>query len=98
MESVGLKLAPLTDNLRTVHKLPKTVNGVLITEVKKGGLAADKGLNAGDVIVEIDQQAVATPDDVAGKVAAAQKAGRNSVLFFIARGGDMRFIALKLKK
>ncbi|MCE9508095.1 MAG: DegQ family serine endoprotease [Alphaproteobacteria bacterium] len=98
VESVGLSLAPLTDQLRDTYKIPPSTDGVLITEVRKDGAAASKGLEEGDVIVEIDQQEVATPEDAAAKIAAAEKAKRASVLLFIARKDDMRFVALKLKK
>jgi serine protease Do len=98
VESVGLGLAPLTDRLRDTYKIPPATNGVLVTEVRKDGIAADKGLEEGDVIVEVDQQEVATPEQVAGKIAAAEKAKRTTVLLFVARKDDMRFVALKLKK
>jgi serine protease Do len=98
VESVGLSLTTLTDQLRDIYKIPPSIDGVLITEVNKDGAAANKGLEPGDVIVEVDQQEVATPEDVASKVAAAEKAKRASVLLFIARKDDMRFVALKLKK
>lgn len=98
VESVGLGLASLTDALRSAYKIPETVNGVLVTEVKKDGVAADKDFSPGDVIVEVDQKEVTTPEQVAEKIEAAKKAGRASILLFIARKDDMRFVALKLKK
>jgi len=98
VESIGLSLAALNDQLRDTYKIPKTANGVLITEVKKDGIAAEKGIAPGDVIVEIDQQEVTTPEQAADRIAAAEKAKRASVLLFIARKDDMRFVALKLKK
>jgi len=96
--SLGLGLAPLTDKDRDTYGLGKQIAGVLITDVKPDGAAAEKGLAAGDLIVEVDQQDVAAPQDVLDKVAAAQKAGHTSVLFFVARKQDLRFVAIKLKK
>jgi serine protease Do len=98
VESLGLGLSAINDQLRDTYKIPASTNGVLITEVKKDGIAAEKGIEPGDVIVEIDQQEVTTPEDAAGKIAAAEKAKHASVLLFIARNDDMRFVALKLKK
>ncbi len=98
VDSVGLGLVALTDANRATYKVAKTVNGVLILDVKKDGPAADKGLERGDVIIEVDQKEVATPEHVMEKVAAAATAGRASVLFFVARRDDMRFVALKLKR
>ena len=96
--SLGLGLAPLTEDLRDTYKIPKSVKGVVISAVKQDSVAADKDVAVGDVISEIDQQEVTTPAQAAEKIAAAQKAGHASVLLFIARGDDMRFVALKFKK
>ena len=93
---LGISLAVLTDAARDQYGLEAQTKGVLITEVKPGGPGAEKGLAEGDVIVEFDQQEVSTPADVAQKVEEAKKAKRNSVLLFIARKQDMRFVALKL--
>jgi serine protease Do len=98
IEGLGLSVAPLTAKMRDTYGLPKDVKGVAIVEVKKGGAADEKGLAIGDVISEVDQQDVATPKDVSGKIEAAQKAGKTSVLLFIARKNDMRFVAVKLPK
>ncbi len=72
--------------------------GVVIASVKQDSVAADKDIAVGDVIAEIDQQEVTTPAQAAEKITAAEKAGHASVLLFIARGDDMRFVALKFKK
>jgi len=96
--SLGLGLTTLSDELRDTYKIQKNVRGVVVATVKPDGIAADKDVAVGDVISEIDQQEVTTPAQAAEKIAAAQKAGHASVLLFIARGDDMRFVALKFKK
>jgi serine protease Do len=98
IEDVGLNVANLTEPLRELYKIDAARNGVLVTEVKKDSAAAEKGFQAGDVIVELDQAEVTTADQVKDKIAAALKAKRSSVLFFVARGSDLRFIAVKIKK
>jgi len=98
VSSLGLGLGALTDELRNTYKIPKNVNGAVITTVKEDSDAADKDVKIGDVIAEVDQQEVASPAQAAQKIADAQKAGHPSVLLFIARGDDMRFVALKFKK
>lgn len=95
---LGLKLSALTDDLRDSYGLADDVSGVLVTGVDRDGPAAGKGLADGDVIVEIDQQAIETPADAAKAVAAAAKIGKKSLLLFVARKEDRRFVALKLKK
>ena len=96
--SLGIGLAPLTDAAREKYGIDKKLAGVLVADVTEGGAAAEKGIAEGDVIVEIDQTEVAAPKDIVEKVAAAEKAGHASVLLFVARKQDLRFIALKPKK
>jgi serine protease Do len=94
---LGMTVAPLDEALRQQHGLPEGMKGVVVTAVANNGAAAERGIAAGDLIVEIDQQESGTPDNVAQKVAEAKKAGRSSVLLFVARKEDRRFVALKLK-
>ncbi|MBI3440572.1 MAG: DegQ family serine endoprotease [Proteobacteria bacterium] len=96
--SLGLGLSPLTEQLRDTYKIAKTINGVLVAEVKPNGPAAEKGMTVGDVIIEVDQQEVTTPEQIINQVSAAEKAKKTSILFFVAHDDDVRFIALKLKK
>jgi serine protease Do len=58
--------------------------------------AAKKGLLEGDVIVEINQQAVNDPGKARDLIDKAAKNGRSSVLLLVNREGDVRFVALKL--
>jgi serine protease Do len=95
--SLGLVLSTLTERARQAHGLPQALSGVLVSEVKPGSPAAEKGLAAGDVIAEVDQKEVTAPEEVLAGVAAAEKAGHSSVLFFVGRKQDMRFVAIKLK-
>ena len=97
LDSLGVSLAPLTDAARDQYALPKSLHGVLITDVKRDGRAAEKGIAPGDVIAEVDQAEVSAPEDVIQKVEAADKAGHASVLLFVGRKDDMRFVAIKLK-
>ncbi len=96
--SIGLKLSLLTDEAREKYGVAKSVTGALVSGVTADSPAAQKGLAEGDVVVEIDQQDVGTPEDVATKAAAAQKAGEPSVLLFIARKNDRNYVVVKFKK
>jgi serine protease Do len=95
---IGLVLAPLTDELRTKHKLGKDVKGVLVLEVDPASPAAEKGVKAGDVIVEVAQDAVTSLDDIAKSVDKVKKAGRKAVLLRLESGkGDLRFVAVPVQ-
>jgi serine protease Do len=49
---IGVKIRTLTPALSKQHKLPEDVKGALVTAVTAGSPAQEKGIVAGDVIVE----------------------------------------------
>lgn len=98
VESVGLNLKKVTDALRRDYAIPANVDGVAISNVDPQSEAAQKGLFEGDVIVEINQQPVTDPEKAKQAIEDAQKNGRPSVLLLVNREGEVRFLALKLKK
>jgi serine protease Do len=92
---MGLKLAPLTDELRQKHGLDKKVTGVLVTEIDSQSPAALKGVKAGDVIVEAAQEQVSSVDDILKSIDKVRKTGRKTVLLRLEDGkGDLRFVAV----
>lgn len=95
---VGITVNSLGESTRKEFNVPEDVNGVIITKTDPKGEAAIKGLAAGDVIVEINQQKVETPKEAADAIAKAEKDGKSSVLILANREGDVRFVALRLKK
>ena len=96
IDSVGLSLDTITAQDRQTYKIGDDVTGVIVTDAKELSEAAEKGLAAGDVIVEINQQIVTDPKGAQDIIDKAAKAGRNSVLLLVNREGDVRFVALRL--
>ncbi|MGF7162368.1 serine protease Do [Rhodoligotrophos appendicifer] len=95
--SLGLQLRSLSDELREQYQIKEGVNGVVVTEVTPGSSAAEKRIEAGDVIVEVGQKAVSSPDEVVNRVKEIEKNGRKSVLMLVANSqGEPRFLALRL--
>ncbi len=98
---LGMTVTALNDEQRAKFKTDKDVKGVVITEVTPDSVAADKRLEPGDVITEAGEKAVVGAADISAAVEEAQKANKNSVLLLVAKGGkqgEMRYIAVKLKK
>ena len=96
--ALGIDLANLSDDLRKKFKIRDTVKGIVILGVEANSPAADKRLNAGDVIVEIAQEAVSSADDFQAKVDRLKKDGRRTALLLVAGGdGELRFVALSLQ-
>lgn len=95
---IGLKLAPLTDEARRKYSIDAKVTGALVEEVDPDSPAAQKGLKAGDVIVEAGQDPVSKPEDVVKSVDKVKNSGRKAVLLRVEDGkGDLRFVAVPLE-
>ena len=95
---LGLSLSKITPALRERFELDDKTNGVIITDVDEAGTAAEKGLRQGDVIVEVDQEEVASPGDVADRVAKAKDEGYRVVTLLVYRQGDFQWVAVRIEK
>ena len=96
VEQLGLTLQKVSDQLREKFGLSDSVKGVVITKVAPNSPASEKQLQAGDVILEVDQKPVTTPQEVSEIVGKLQAQKKRSVLLFVERQGDPRFAALRL--
>ena len=93
---LGMTLLPLSANLREQFSFGDDVSGVVITGVLGDSAAFERGIRPGDIIVEVGQEEVSTPAEVASKVRAIEQLGRKSVLLLVQRGGDLRLVAVRL--
>ena len=98
VEALGMTLSSMTDDLRKRYEVRDGVAGVVVTGVESDSAAAEKGIRPGDIIVEVGQEEVLSPDEVINKVAAVQESKRKSVLILLQRAEDLRFVALRLKE
>ena len=95
---LGVMLGQLTPEARQQFQLPADVQGVVVTDVQPGSPAAEKGLQAGDVILEANRKQVSDPKAVADAVRAAAEQGDNTVLLLVQRDGQNRFVAIGLER
>lgn len=93
---VGLSVAALNDRLRSDFGLDEDAKGLVVTAVEPGGPSAEQGIKPGDLIVEVSQEPVTTPDQMAAKVTAARESGKKSILLLIEGDAGLRFVALRL--
>jgi serine protease Do len=91
-----MSVSKLTALNRKSYNVPDDVNGVIISEVVNHGEADKKGLDLGDIVVEVNQQSVIEPESFKDILDRAVKDKKSSVLLLVNRGGDVRFVALKL--
>jgi serine protease Do len=96
---LGLKIAPITQDARDKYQLNAELKGVVITQVTPDSAAAQRGLKAGDVIVEVQQEAVSSPADVQDRIDRTRKQNRKSVLMLVQGQGQegLRWIPLPLE-
>ena len=95
---VGLKLAPLTEEMRKKFGLKDTVNGVVITEIEPGSPAAQSRAKVGDVIIEAGEEAVSSVEDISKRIEAVRKTGRRTILLRLeSSNGEFKSVALPFR-
>ena len=85
----------LTPEARQKNGIQKSVSGILITKVAPKSDAAQKGIKAGDVVVELDKKPVKSVDAVAQWAAETAEMGLDTAFVLIDRGGERFFAVVK---
>jgi len=70
--------------------------GVVVTGVDPNGPAAERGIQEGDVILNVGGASVSTPADVQKQLTQVQKSGKHEVLMRVKSGEATHFVALPL--
>ncbi|WP_034995326.1 Do family serine endopeptidase [Beijerinckia mobilis] len=96
---LGMSLSNLNDDTRQKFSIRDTVgSGVVITDIDPESAAAEKHVQAGDVIVEINQDQMKSPTDVSKKLKSLKEQGKKTALLLIANNqGEVRFIAVGMQ-
>lgn len=85
LDSFGLTVVPA-----------ETGTGLVITSVAPDSAAEERGLQAGDVIIAVNNQDVTKASDVVSIIDAAAKDGRKAALFQVENENRSRFVALPI--
>lgn len=96
VEIYGMTLQPLTEEIRQRFDIISDVKGVLVVDVSPKSSAAEKGIRSGDIIMEISQEEVHTPQHMLEKFKGAEKENRKSALLLINRNGESRYVSIKI--
>jgi serine protease Do len=97
VEVLGLTLAALDDTARDEFGIAEGVSGVVIMDVSPDSQAAERNIAAGEVITEIAQESVETPEDVQTRIEALRDQGRrNALLMLASQTGELRFVTLRI--
>ena len=97
-EELGMKLLTINSETRTQLNLPEDLNGVAVLDVTETSDAFEKGIRAGDVIVEAGRTKVTDVNDISDIFENAISSGRKSILLLVQRGNNSRFVGLSLSK
>jgi serine protease Do len=97
LSGLGLRVAPISPELRDRFGLRPDQRGVVIVEVAPDSPAAERELRPGDVIVEVQQQQVSTPQDVQEQIARLRRQNRATALLLVESQSGQRFVPLRLR-
>ena len=86
--ALGIQIAPAKDGDK----------GVAIVGVDPNGTAAEQGLAAGDIILDVAGKPVSTPEDVKSGIASARSQGKKAVMMRIQTADGARFVAVPFPK
>ena len=86
---LGITAEPLTPDASAQLGLRRGTQGVLVTQVDPAGSAAQAGVREGDVIQEVNRQAVRSPGDIRN---AMQRSGNGTAVLLVDRGGQAIYI------
>ncbi len=96
--ALGLELTALNAETRKRFNLKDGQKGVVINRVDPNSNAATKRLAAGDVIVEVGQEPVNTPQELTDRIEKLKKESRKSALLLVANAqGELRFVAVAIE-
>jgi serine protease Do len=96
-KALGLEMSTLSQELREKYKFKDDAKGVVVTDVENGSPADDKQVKPGDLILQVGQQVVTTPEDVTKRLDELKKNGSKQALLLLSNGqGELRFVAVAL--
>lgn len=95
---VGMALTALTHDEQQQMGLDPSVKGVIVARVTPGSRADQSGVQSGDVIVRVGNEAVTSPAEASAKIHAAEHDKKAAVPLLVMREGATYYLALQLDK
>jgi serine protease Do len=89
---LGIGVQPVTPEVSQQLGLPAGTQGLVVGNVDSNGPAADAGIQEGDVLVQVNQQAVRSINDLQS---ALQKSGTRPALVLVNRKGTTIFLTVQ---
>jgi serine protease Do len=92
----GLRLAPLTEQARKQYGLDPKLSGALVSAVEPDCEARDLGIQPGDVITYVQDQPIASPDDVRHAIETAHQERRTYLAMLVQSKSGVRWVSLSI--
>ena len=96
-EVSGMVVSSLTKEWKDALKLEPETTGVVVISVEDDSIASEKGILAGDLIIEANQKKVSDIKQFNDSLNITKNSGKPSILLLIRRNGNQRFLALPIK-
>ena len=96
-EVSGMVVSSLTKEWKDALKLEPETTGVVVISVEVDSAASEKGIVAGDLIIEANQKKVSDMKQFNDSLNITKNSGKPSILLLIRRNGNQRFLALPIK-
>ena len=96
MVNYGVHLSAIGDSERREFALPATRRGAVVTSVEPDSFAADNGIQPGDVVVRVGDQAVSGLADLRASLKQVKEQGRRSALVLVRGKNGQRWVAVPL--
>ena len=93
--AIGIALAPLDGAAREALHLPRGTDGAVVAAVRPDSVAAEAGLQPGDVITAVGPHHVKDPEGAARAIREATRSPGAAVALRILRDGHGAFVALQ---
>lgn len=95
---LGLDVVPLNAELRRRYNIKDGIEGVVVTRVDPNSVAGERRVSVGDVIVEVQREAVRNAADIRKRLDALKAQGQRRALFYVATGpeGTLRYVTLPI--
>lgn len=96
LADLGVTFAAIDDEARTKYSLSDSQRGVVVTDVTRDGPADTRGLQPGDVVTEVQQTGVNSPDALSKELTRARQQKKHTVLLLVQGSDGLRWVPLPL--
>lgn len=96
LRELGVKLGVVDQTARTQYGLTDSQRGVLVMRVYDGSPAASRGLAEGNLILQVGQQEVNTPEALQTALDRARELKKADILLLVQDGEGLRWVAVPL--